>query len=530
MQTDILNPNLQKDIKKAGEILRNDGLVIIPTETVYGLAANALSKDAVKKIYVAKGRPSDNPLIVHVAEFEDIYPLVKEIPEKADKLAKHFWPAPLTIILPKAEIIPTETSGGLSSVAIRMPENDTALNIIKSAGCPLAAPSANLSGKPSPTSFEHVYEDMNTRVDAIVKGEDCTVGVESTVISFCTEIPTILRPGVISREDIENVIGKVKIDRAVREHVSDKTNVASPGMKYKHYAPKAKIIMSRLCFNDYIKLFEKKPNAKALCFEGEEKELNVEAVTFGNKYDSVSQATELFKALYKIDELGFKEVYARAPRQSGVGLAVYNRLIRACGFQTIEPKIKIIGMTGSSGSGKSTVANALRENGIAVIDCDEISRDPKTYEGECLEKLCEAFGKDICESGILNRKKLAKKAFSSKENTLKLNKITLPVIIERVNQKIKESIDNGHTSIVLDAPTLFEAGADRLCTGIIAVTASEDLRLNRIIERDKISHEEALLRIKAQDKDYTKMADYIVDTQTGNFNIQKIIKYINHAN
>ncbi|MDO4458666.1 MAG: L-threonylcarbamoyladenylate synthase, partial [Clostridia bacterium] len=197
MNTKILDPLKKEDIDFAGETLKNGGLICIPTETVYGLAADALNPEAVSEIYVVKGRPSDNPLIVHIADFDDIYPLVRYVPEKAKALAEKFWPGPLTIILPKSDIIPDKTSGGLDTVAVRFPSHPVAQAIIKASGKPLAAPSANLSGKPSPTEFRYCYEDLNGKIPGIVNGGDCDVGVESTVITLVPEIPKVLRPGGI---------------------------------------------------------------------------------------------------------------------------------------------------------------------------------------------------------------------------------------------------------------------------------------------------------------------------------------------
>ena len=207
METLLLSDRCAGDIRKAGEILRRGGLVAIPTETVYGLAANALDGEAVKRIYQAKGRPSDNPLIVHISDFSQLAPLVREVPEAAKRLAAVFWPGPLTIILPKSDLVPTTTSGGLDTVAVRCPSHPTARAVIDAAGVPLAAPSANLSGKPSPTTFRHVQEDLTGRVDALLDGGDCAVGVESTVLTLAQGTPRILRPGGITLAKLRSVLG-----------------------------------------------------------------------------------------------------------------------------------------------------------------------------------------------------------------------------------------------------------------------------------------------------------------------------------
>lgn len=325
-------------IAEVGKILREGGLAAIPTETVYGLAGNALSGDCAKKIFEAKGRPSDNPLIVHISEFSQWAPLVKEIPETAKALSEAFWPGPLTVILPKSDIVPDDVSGGLSTVAVRMPSDEIARAIIESAGVPLAAPSANLSGKPSPTSAQHVIDDMTGRIDAIVDSGDCSVGVESTVISLAVNPPRLLRPGGITPEMLTEVLGEIEIDDAVFNKLPEGAEAASPGMKYKHYAPEAQVILIKGTLPKFREYVENNSDegTVALCFEGEENELSVPTLTYGSKDDPNSQAKHIFDALRKLDAMKAKKVYARLPEQSGVGLAVFNRLVRAAGFNIIE--------------------------------------------------------------------------------------------------------------------------------------------------------------------------------------------------
>ena len=250
MNTAILK---ESEISKAAKIIRSGGLVAIPTETVYGLAANALDGKAVSKIFVAKGRPMDNPLIVHIASVDDIENLVSEFPEKAHLLAKHFWPGPLTMILPKSKIIPDEVSAGLETVAVRFPSNKTAQKIIAESGVPLAAPSANSSGYPSPTEASHVKEDLFGKIDAIVDGGKCNVGVESTVITLASDVPRLLRPGAVTLEQIKDVIGEVEVDKAICNRLDEGEKVISPGMKYKHYSPLAKVILVKGSDDAYIK-------------------------------------------------------------------------------------------------------------------------------------------------------------------------------------------------------------------------------------------------------------------------------------
>lgn len=336
MKTLILSSD-DEDIKKAAEIIMHGGIAAMPTETVYGLAADALNGNAVRKIFKAKGRPMDNPLIVHISDISQIYPLVRDFPEKAAILAEKFWPGPLTIILPKSDIIPVEVSAELNTVAIRFPSHKTAQKLI-SMSSPLAAPSANLSGSPSPTSFRHVLEDMNGRIDAVIDGGDCEVGVESTVITLAAEIPTLLRPGGITVEQLETAIGKIQISSAVTNPLAEGEKAESPGMKYRHYSPKAKVILldgGNDAFYRYINKITDKDTA-VLCYSEDIEHINLPYIPIGKRYDYDEQAHLLFTALRKADEMGFAAVYAHCPEKKGVGLAVYNRIIRAAGFNIIR--------------------------------------------------------------------------------------------------------------------------------------------------------------------------------------------------
>ena len=340
MNTRILHAGQAYDIEAAREILRRGGLVAIPTETVYGLAGNALDPAVSARIYAVKGRPSDNPLIVHISAMEELPPLVAEIPAAAKKLAEALLgPGPADDHHgKKSAIVPKETTGGLDTVAVRMPSHPAARAIIRAAGVPLAAPSANLSGLPSPSAFEHVCDDLMGRVEAIVDGGDCAVGLESTVITVAGEVPCVLRPGGVSVEQLRAVLGRVDVDRAVLEKPAENARVASPGMKYKHYAPKAEITIVDAALEDYARFVNAQPEAVALCFQGEESLLDVPCVPFGRAEDALSQAHDLFAALHRLDAIGAKTVYARMPRRNGVGLAVYNRLIRAAAFRVYAPE------------------------------------------------------------------------------------------------------------------------------------------------------------------------------------------------
>ncbi|MBO5747086.1 MAG: threonylcarbamoyl-AMP synthase [Clostridia bacterium] len=327
----------RENLIKAAEILKSGGLVGIPTETVYGLAANTFDEEAVSNIFKAKGRPQDNPLIVHVSDMEMVKELVSELPEKAKLCAEKFWPGPFTMVLPRGDKVPKSVSAGLDTVAVRMPSNLVARELIKVSGLPLAAPSANLSGSPSPTTADHVLFDLDGKIDAVIVSDKCDVGLESTVISLCCEPPRLLRPGGVTLEQLQEMLPDIVVDKAVLAQPEKGKPVASPGMKYKHYSPKARVIMLDGEFEDFKNYVADHTDdgTFALVFEGEEQELSVPCVSFGHKDDELEQAAVLFDALRELDSCGCKVCYARVPQKSGVGLAVYNRLIRAAAFEVV---------------------------------------------------------------------------------------------------------------------------------------------------------------------------------------------------
>ncbi len=326
------------EIARAAEILQKGGLVAFPTETVYGLGANGLNPAATASIFAAKGRPQDNPLIVHIAVPSQMEALAREIPHSAWKLAERFWPGPLTMILKKRPVVPDVTSGGLDTVAIRLPSHPVARALIAKSGVPVAAPSANLSGSPSPTTAQHCVKDLTGRVDMILDGGRCGVGVESTVITLTGELPVVLRPGFVTPEELEEVLGKVLVDPAVTRQLEQGRQAASPGMKYKHYAPAARVVLLLGTTQQFCRYVNQKaqtePGVFALGFGPEQQDLTVPFERLGETGED--QAARLFDCLRRLDERGAKTVYARCPEPKGVGLAVYNRLIRAAGFTLVE--------------------------------------------------------------------------------------------------------------------------------------------------------------------------------------------------
>ncbi len=321
----------EKDIEEAGRILRNGGLVAFPTETVYGLGANALDPAAVKAVYDAKGRPSDNPMIVHISAEDELPTVVAEVPEKAKVLMKAFWPGPLTMVFRKSEAVPMRTTGGLDTVGIRMPSSEVARALIKAAGVPIAAPSANLSGKPSPTNYKDVLEDMDGRIDAVIEGEPCAVGIESTVLDLTGEVPTILRPGYVTKEMLEDVLAeRVDYDRALLEKSKggETLRPRSPGMKYKHYSPNADVkIIAGAADKVAVKIKEIRTEAEAAGRK-------VAVIDYGE--DSESAARGFFSELRELDRQGFDVVLVSALDEKGLGFSVMNRMVRSAGYDIIE--------------------------------------------------------------------------------------------------------------------------------------------------------------------------------------------------
>lgn len=338
METKLFNAKNPKDIQAVAKILKNGGLVAIPTETVYGLAADAFNAESCANIFKAKGRPGDNPLIVHISNMNMLKDIVSEIPEEAKALAEKFWPGPLTIIMKKNDKIPNVTSANLPTIAVRFPSHPVARAIIDEAKIPLAAPSANISGSPSPTSFEHCVHDLLGRVDGIIDGGVSSVGVESTIISLAGDTPVLLRPGFVTIEELREVLEKVELSHAVLEKLLEGEKVLSPGMKYKHYAPKARVILLKAKSEDYVKYVNEHDDEGvfALCFSEEAPMLKTETVIYGSEFSDAEQAEHIFEALRALDERGAKTVFAHSPKISGIGLAVYNRLVRAAGFDIIE--------------------------------------------------------------------------------------------------------------------------------------------------------------------------------------------------
>jgi len=335
----IADPLLQReDIAAAAAILRDGGLLGIPTETVYGLGANGLNPEAVRHIFEAKGRPADNPLILHVPEASWLERCCHSIPDTAYTLAEKFWPGPLTMILPRQEIVPDAVTCGLDTVGMRCPDHPVTLAIIRAAGVPVAAPSGNRSGRPSPTCARHMLEDMDGRIDAIVDGGPCGVGVESTIIDLTVTPPRLLRPGGLPLEALEEVLGRVAVDKAVLAPLSSDEKPRAPGMKYRHYAPNAPVTVVTGEAGRTARYIRERlgKHTGVICFDeyaGQFPGCTLQAI--GSAGDTGEQARRVFDALRSFDGTGVETIYAQCPGDAGLGLAVANRLKKAAGFQIV---------------------------------------------------------------------------------------------------------------------------------------------------------------------------------------------------
>ena len=334
-------------LKKPAEILKNGGLVAFPTETVYGLGANALNEEAAKKIYEAKGRPSDNPLIAHIADFDDLIPLVSQVPESGKKLMEAFWPGPLTLIFPKSGLVPYGTTGGLDTVAVRMPADPIAKTLIRLAGVPVAAPSANTSGRPSPTTADHVWQDMNGKIDMILDGGAVGIGVESTIIDVSGEEPVILRPGAVTQEMASSVLGQeIHLDPALASGpMKAEVKPKAPGMKYKHYAPKAELTLIEGEMKDVVKTINRLAEEKLskgfrvgiICTE-ETRDSYPHGIvrSLGTRTKEETIAHSLYSVLREFDDLEADYIYSESFSKDHLGQAIMNRLVKAAGYHIIR--------------------------------------------------------------------------------------------------------------------------------------------------------------------------------------------------
>lgn len=495
---------IEDKISAAAKILREGGLVGIPTETVYGLAANGLDEKAVKRIFEAKGRPQDNPLILTIPGQQWLPRYCKDIPPLAYVLARKFWPGPLTMILKcRTDVVPSVITAGLDTVAMRCPNHPVTLAIIREAGIPVAAPSANTSGRPSCTTAQDVLEDMDGKIEGVVDGGPCTVGVESTILDLTCDPPRLLRPGGLPLEALEQLIGHISVDKAVVSPLQEGEQPKAPGMKYRHYAPKAPVTVFTGAPEASAREIARRvgPTTGVICFD-EFAHLfpQQEVHTLGPSDDKLAQAQRVFDALRTFDNSGVTEILAQCPDSRGLGLAVGNRLKKAAGFHIVESDSQhiVLGLTGGTGAGKTSALNAIRELGGEIIDCDAVYHEMLDHDQEFRNTINASFPGVFGPDGKLNRQKLGQEVFAKKERLDKLNSIVFRFLIPELEKRM-EGIPDGLYAI--DAINLIESGLDRLCDRTIAVTAPTELRVRRIMARDNITEQYARLRISAQKPD-----------------------------
>lgn len=494
---------IEDKIAAAAKILREGGLVAIPTETVYGLGANGLDGEAVQRIFEAKGRPNDNPLILHVTGQQWLPRYCRDVPPIAYVLARKFWPGPLTMILKRKPVVPDETTAGLDTVAMRCPNHPVTLAIIREAGVPIAAPSANTSGRPSCTSAQDVLEDMDGKIQGVVDGGPCTVGVESTILDLTCEPPRLLRPGGLPLEDLERLIGHIDVDKAVTGALKEGEKPKAPGMKYRHYAPKAPVTVITGAPEKSAREIQKRITATSgvICFDEfahlfREQEVH----TLGPSGDKLTQAQRVFDALRTFDNSAVTEIFAQCPDNRGLGLAVGNRLKKAAGFHVIEADSErvVLGLTGGTGAGKTSALRAIKSLGGTVIDCDQVYHRMLTEDEDLRRDIHNAFPSAFTRDGVLDRQKLGQEVFSDKERLAQLNEIVYCHIIPELRRMLEEGTGD---LFAIDAINLLEAGVDQLCDRTVAITAPAELRVRRIMVRDGITEQYARLRISAQKPD-----------------------------
>ena len=508
---------VEQQITAAAEVIRAGGLVAIPTETVYGLGANALDPQAVAKIFEAKGRPQDNPLILHVAGPAWLARYCADVPPLAYVLARRFWPGPLTMILKRRAIVPDVTTAGLDTVGVRCPEHPVTLAILREAGVPIAAPSANRSGRPSCTTAADVLEDMDGRIEAVVDGGPCEVGVESTIVDLTVMPPRLLRPGGLPVEELEAVAGPVERDPALTRTLEEGERPLAPGMKYRHYAPKAQVtvftggpeasareIRRRLkpgvgviCFDEYAGLFSGYPVEK-----------------LGPSGDKQAQARRVFDALRAFDAREqVTEIYAQCPDNKGLGLAINNRLKKAAGFRVVEAEQRsvVLGITGGTGAGKTSALAAIESLGGRVLDCDRVYYEMLGTDEKLRGEIARTFGAAcFLPDGQLDRKRLGNIVFHDPQRLDQLNHIIYDAMAPELRRRMAAE---PCALYAVDAINLIEGGLGEMCDRTVAVCSPAEQRVRRIMARDGIDEAYARSRIAAQKPEafYREKCDCVLE-------------------
>ena len=512
-------------IEQAAEIIRAGGLVAIPTETVYGLGADALNPAAVRRIYEAKGRPSDNPLIIHVPAPDWLARYCIDVPETAYRLAERFWPGPLTMILKRNPILPDCTTGGLDTVGVRCPDHPVTLALIEAAGVPIAAPSANRSGRPSCTTAQHVLEDVGGKIECVLDGGACAVGVESTIVDLTVTPPRLLRPGGLPLEALEEVLGPVELDEALTRQMGQGERPRAPGMKYRHYAPVAPVTVvtgTPARSAQYIRAHAGRESG-VLCYD-EFALLYPDSVVraFGSLQNKREQAQRVFDALRSFDSTPVTRIYAQCPDDSGLGLAVGNRLKKAAGFHTVDTnglefpqpeRFLLFGITGGTGAGKTTALRELGRLGVHIIDCDQVYHELLLGSDGLRRELSQRFGRGIFSADGLDRKKLGELVFHDPEAMADLNRITHKYVEAETDRQIADARQAGMPGAAVDAILLLEGDLGKRCDVTVGIVAPVEDRVRRLVAREGISEAYARARISAQKPDqfYRDNCTYILE-------------------
>ena len=494
---------IEDNISAAAKLLRDGALVAIPTETVYGLGANGLDGAAVRRIFEAKGRPQDNPLILHLTGPQWLPRYCRDIPPMAYVLARKFWPGPLTMILKRGDLVPDETTAGVDTVGVRCPNHPVTLAIIREAGVPIAAPSANLSGRPSCTSAADVIEDMDGKIEGVVDGGPCAVGVESTILDLTGDQPRLLRPGGLPVEELERLIGPIAVDKAVTGTLAEGERPRAPGMKYRHYAPKAPVTVVTGAPAKSAREIRRQvgPSSGVICFDEYTGLFTGQVVrAIGPVEDKLAQAQRVFEALRSFDSSAVTEIYAQCPDGQGLGMAVGNRLKKAAGFHVVEADSEkiVLGLTGGTGAGKSSALAVIQKLGGTVLDCDRVYHKMLAENEEMQKAVGRTFPGVFRPDGSLDRRKLGQEVFMKKEQLEKLNAIVYHFLVPEIEKQLNATADGIYA---VDAINLLESGLDQVCDRTVAITSPTELRVRRIMARDRITEQYARMRITAQKPD-----------------------------
>ncbi len=486
-----MNTRVTTDVAEAAAVLRDGGVAAVPTETVYGLAARIDDEQALRSIFAVKGRPVDNPLIVHVASTEQARQVAVLHNDAARRLADAFWPGPLTLVLPKQPHISDIVSAKLPTVAVRYPAHAVMLDLLCRVGVPIAAPSANVSGRPSPTTAQHCYDDLAGRIACILDGGRCDVGVESTIVDCTSNPPRLLRSGGLSLEQLRTIVPDLAADEPIVVQAPK-----APGMKYRHYAPRVPLLL----FDSLAALqAERRDGDGVLCFDSEAALLDGAVYAYGDENDADTLARKLFDGLRWLDSQdGVTRILARMPQPTGRGAAVVNRLKKAA------DKPLVIGLTGPIGSGKTRVAERWEQLDTNSINCDRIYHELLSGDIDLQQNIAARFG--VGGADGIDRKALGRLVFGDAVALADLEALTHPAVLREVARRLEVAVRD----TVVEAIALFESGADALCDVTVVVTADEPVRLKRVMARDGCDEATALVKMQMQKKSayYEQRADY----------------------